>query len=129
MLDRFNTFMEGNRTGTPHWADWFPVQERILKGAATDGRSLIVDIAGGRGHELQGFKQRFPHAPGELVLEDLPVVIDDIYSLDEEITRLKHDFFKPQPVHGSFVMFVWKSQPATDQGSRRSRLLHEAYHA
>ena len=98
-LGRFNTFMEGGRDDTSHWADWFPVQERLLDRLSSD-RPLLVDIGGGRGHDLEGFKQRFPVESGKLVLEDLPSVIDDIQHLDGSIQRIKHSFFEPQPVQG-----------------------------
>lgn len=98
-LDRFNTFMEGGRDDISHWAHWFPVQKQILEGSVPD-RPLLVDIAGGRGHDIAGFKQRFPQPTGQLVLEDLPSVIDDIKDLDSEIQRIKHDIFTPQPVKG-----------------------------
>ncbi|KAJ6006798.1 hypothetical protein N7451_004742 [Penicillium sp. IBT 35674x] len=99
-LDRFNTFMEGGRDEIAHWADWFPVQEQLLDGASDD-RPLLVDVAGGRGHDLAGFKERFPVGAGKLVLEDLPSVIEDIQTLDEDIQRVKHDIFTPQPVKGA----------------------------
>ncbi|CAG7947210.1 unnamed protein product [Penicillium nalgiovense] len=99
-LDRFNTFMEGSRDEIAHWADWFPVQEQLLDGAL-DNHPLLVDVGGNRGHELVGFKEKFPLGPGKLVLEDLPSVIEDIQSLDSDIQRVKHDFFNPQPVKGA----------------------------
>lgn len=98
-LDRFNTFMEGGRDETAHWAQWFPVQKQLLDGALAD-RPLLVDVGGGRGHDLVEFKEKFPLGPGRLVLEDLPSVIEDIQHLDSDIQRVKHDFFQPQPVKG-----------------------------
>lgn len=98
-LDRFNTFMEGGRDDTSHWTDWFPAQQQLLDGASTDF-PLLVDVGGGRGHDLLGFKQRFSIGAGRLVLEDLPSVIEDIQKLDSAIQRVKHNFFEPQPVKG-----------------------------
>ncbi|KAF4768306.1 hypothetical protein HAV15_002705 [Penicillium sp. str.  len=63
-LDRFNTFMEGGRDDTSHWTDWFPAQEQLLDGVSTDS-PLLVDIGGGRGHDLLGFKQKFPRCGRE----------------------------------------------------------------
>ncbi|KAL2869142.1 S-adenosyl-L-methionine-dependent methyltransferase [Aspergillus lucknowensis] len=114
-LDRFNTFMEGHRTDIAHWVDWFPVQEQLLEGAIAN-RPLIVDVGGGRGHDLVGFKERFPLAVGKLVLEDLPSVIEDIQDLDDDIQKVKHDFFKPQPVKGArayyfkHIMYDWPDE-------------------
>ncbi|KAJ6004204.1 S-adenosyl-L-methionine-dependent methyltransferase [Penicillium canescens] len=39
---------------------------------------LLVDLGGGRGHGIAYFASRFPDAPGRLILEDLPPVIDCI---------------------------------------------------
>lgn len=92
--------MEGSQANTAHWADWFPVQERLLDGVVAES-PLLVDVGGGRGHELVGFKERFPSATGQLVLEDLPSVLDGIRSLDGDIQKVNHDFFKPQPIKGT----------------------------
>lgn len=90
---RFNTFMEGMRGSRPHWTDWFPVQERVLDGVDDRTRPLLVDIGGGRGHDIACFAERFPNTPGQLILEELPAVIDDIATLDPRIQRMKHNFF------------------------------------
>lgn len=104
-LTRFNNFMEGQRANRVHWGDWFPIQERILDGAdgSNPERALLVDIGGGRGHDLMLFQQKFPHAPGKLVLEDLPSVIDEAAAELNQcgIEGVKYDFFKePNPVKG-----------------------------
>ncbi|KAB8271650.1 S-adenosyl-L-methionine-dependent methyltransferase [Aspergillus minisclerotigenes] len=110
-LTRFNAFMEGQRADRPHWADWFPIPDQILASAhkGSDG-PLLVDIGGGRGHDLLGFKQRFPEAPGKLVLEDLPTVIEEARSaLDLEgngIDAVGYDFFaQEQPIKGARVYY------------------------
>ncbi|KAF5858209.1 hypothetical protein ETB97_004712 [Aspergillus alliaceus] len=110
-LTRFNAYMEGQRADRPHWADWFPIQDQILAGAhkGLDG-PLLVDIGGGRGHDLLGFKQRFPDVPGKLVLEDLPTVIDEARSaLDLDgngIDAVGYDFFaQEQPVQGARIYY------------------------
>ncbi|GAB1194350.1 hypothetical protein APSETT444_003595 [Aspergillus pseudonomiae] len=110
-LTRFNAFMEGQRADRPHWADWFPIPDRILASAHKDSDGpLLVDIGGGRGHDLLGFKQRFPDAPGKLILEDLPVVIAAARSaLDLEgngIDVVGYDFFaQEQPIKGARVYY------------------------
>lgn len=105
-MTRFNNFMEGQRADRLHWGDWFQVQEHIIDGASTDfNRALVVDIGGGRGHDLMLFKKKFPNAPGKLVLEDLSSVIDEAApELDAAgIEGVKYDFFKePNPVKGEY---------------------------
>jgi hypothetical protein len=62
---------------------------------------LLVDIGGGRGHDLEAFGKKFPNAKGKLVLQDLPP-IDDISELDQSIMRMKYDFFTEQPIKGTW---------------------------
>jgi len=53
--------MEGVRSSRPAWADWFPVQERILDDVKTESDAVVlVDVAGGRGHDLEAFRAHFP---------------------------------------------------------------------
>ena len=125
-LMRFNNFMEGQRANRLHWGDWFPIQEQILVGADKNPeRALLVDIGGGRGHDLMLFQKRFPDVPGKLVLEDLPSVIDEATpELDAcGIQSVKYDFFKePNPVKGEWIrQFV--SVHSSPVMNRRSCLL------
>jgi hypothetical protein len=66
---------------------------------------LLVDLGAGRGHDLLGFRERFPDAPGKLVLEDLSSVIDEVRGAQDlevaSIETVAHDFFAEiQPVQG-----------------------------
>ncbi|KAJ5114417.1 hypothetical protein NUU61_000176 [Penicillium alfredii] len=105
-LDNCNTFMEGDRGARPSWLEWFPVKERLLDGARPDGDVLMVDVAGGRGHDLLAFAEKFPHAPGRLVLEDLPHVVDESTVDTTRIEKKPFDLFKPQPVQGARVYYM-----------------------
>ncbi|KAJ6117897.1 hypothetical protein N7523_005760 [Penicillium sp. IBT 18751x] len=102
----FNTYMEGNRGDNISWVDWFPVQERLIDGyQASQGDVLLVDVAGGRGHELAAFEAKFPRAPGRLILQDQPGVLPD-KSCDGKMERLSFDLFKPQPIHDARVYYM-----------------------
>ncbi|KAL4913627.1 S-adenosyl-L-methionine-dependent methyltransferase [Aspergillus aurantiobrunneus] len=98
-MDRFNTFMEGSRANAPHWAEYFPVQERLLDGVDLTNRPLLVDVGGGRGHDLLGFKYRFPCHPGKLILEELPSVINDIKTLDRGINPGARAYYLKHIMH------------------------------
>ena len=65
-----------------------------------DQSTLLVDIGGGRGHDLEAFKHANPNAEGKIGLQDLPPVIDDIKELHEDIIKVKHDFFTSQLIKG-----------------------------
>lgn len=100
-MQTFNTYMTANQDSRPSWIDWFPVEDRLLKDAkADDNAVLMVDIAGGRGHYLAAFKERFPYAKGRMILQEVPDVIHDAQNLDPSIERMGHDMFEPQPIKG-----------------------------
>ncbi|KAL5044520.1 hypothetical protein BDW71DRAFT_215692 [Aspergillus fruticulosus] len=115
LLKDFNLFMGNTMGARGFWLDWYPVQSRILDGAAPD-RPLIVDVGAGRGHDLIAFKAKFPGAvgPGQLVLEDLPAVIE-AEGFDPDlngsgatgaIKKVAYDFFTEQPVKGARVYLL-----------------------
>lgn len=62
--------------------------------------TLLVDAAGGRGHDIQAFLKKFPEASGRLIVEDQPHVIEDIRDLDQSIERIGFDLFDKQPIKG-----------------------------
>ncbi|KAJ4145057.1 hypothetical protein LMH87_003918 [Akanthomyces muscarius] len=99
-------------TGAPEpWFRWFPVEERLLAGLAQDDAPLLVDVAGGRGHDVQAFQEAFP-GRGRLVLQDMAHAIGSIGGgpvappLDAAIVRQTHDFFTAQPVRGARAYFL-----------------------
>ncbi|KAI1392890.1 S-adenosyl-L-methionine-dependent methyltransferase [Hypoxylon trugodes] len=102
MMGNFNAFMTGQRIDRKQWFDFFDVDDILLKDAKTDpDATLVIDIGGGEGHDIAEFHKRYPSAPGRLVLEDLPPVIDSIQELTPKIERHKHDFFQSQPIKGA----------------------------
>ncbi|KAJ5266971.1 hypothetical protein N7478_009779 [Penicillium angulare] len=116
-LSRFNSFMEGQRADRLHWGDWFPVNEQILDHPdLTSETPLLVDIGAGRGHDLIGFRQRFPEAPGKLILEDLSTVIDEVNGAQDlaaaKVDTQVFDFFNEvQPVQGTLSFHQYYTIP------------------
>ncbi|QSZ37336.1 hypothetical protein DSL72_009434 [Monilinia vaccinii-corymbosi] len=105
IIKNFNTFMGNTMGARCYWVDWFPVAEQILNGASTEKDSvLMVDVGGGRGHDLQALYEKFPNQ-GKLILQDLPHVLEDAEELDATIQRCGYDFFTAQPIHGARVYF------------------------
>jgi hypothetical protein len=89
------------------WFEVYPVGERLMGSSNTSkDEVLLVDVGGGRGHELAAFKAKFPDLPGRLILEDLPTVIDGVKDMPRGIELLKHDFFTPQPVKGAKAYYM-----------------------
>lgn len=105
-FDACNTFMEGDRGSRPSWLDWVPVKERVVDGFDPSlNAPLLVDVAGGRGHDLDAFRRRFPDV-GRLVLEDQPHVLGDVGDLDQSIERVGMDLFAEQPVKNARAYFT-----------------------
>lgn len=103
----FNSVMTGAQEHRGEdWFEIYPVTEKLDVSQSPD-RVLLVDIGGGVGQDLIAFKKRFPELPGDLVLQDLPQVIDDIQSpLPDGISATKHNFFDPQPVRGAMAYYM-----------------------
>jgi hypothetical protein len=92
----FNTLMTiGRMNRGEEWFDFYPVEEKLQ---VAGSKMLLIDIGGGLGHDLIAFKQRYPQLPGKLMVQDLPIVIDDVKDLPPGIEAMKHDFFAPEPI-------------------------------
>lgn len=107
-LTQFGNHMAGYRTGRPSWMDpnFYPVEENLVKGASTDADAVfLVDVGGGRGHDLQELRTKHPTLPGQLILQDQPDVLKEATGLDPSIKIMEHDFFTPQPVKGSLTPY------------------------
>lgn len=83
--------------------DYYPVEQRLRAVADTP---LLVDVGGGRGHDLVSFQARYPQLPGKLVLQERPVVIDANKDLPSNIEAMRYDFFAPQPVKGAKACYL-----------------------
>ena len=104
----FNLFMGNTMGSREYWSDWYKVEERLLNDFDPRmGSALLVDIGGGKGHDLQAFRDKFESEvvkrQGKLVLQELKAVIDGIQvgDLGTDIQVMEHDFFKPQPIKGN----------------------------
>lgn len=107
----FNSFMSAYRAGKPMWFDpgFYPVSERLITGFdASTSDVLLVDVGGGRGHDIAAFAANLSSPPGRLILQDRePVAADLIASgtkRDYEVQS--HDFFTPQPVRFARAYFT-----------------------
>jgi hypothetical protein len=91
------------------WFEFFPVAERLS--LPNDDETLLVDIGGGQGEDLMKFHSRFPALPGQLILQDLPSVIEGARESNKDllsagIQTQEYDFFKAQPVRGARAYFM-----------------------
>lgn len=90
----------GNTMGARnYWVDWYPVQARILDGESSD-TPLIVDVGGGKGHDLLEFNAKYPGH--RMILQDLESVIETLDDLHPAIEPVVYDFFTEQPLKGLY---------------------------
>lgn len=52
----------------------YPVEKELFTGADPDPEAiLVVDIAGGLGHDIEGFHKMYPNHPGVRILLPTPL--------------------------------------------------------
>ena len=86
--------------------NFYPVEENLVEGTSTEHDAVfIVDVGGGKGHDLQELYRKHPKLPGKSVLQDTKGVIEEAETsgLDPKIVLMEHDFFTKQPVIGEFA--------------------------
>lgn len=83
------------------WFEVFPVKSKFANARKNSNAILLVDIAGGLGHEGQSFRQRNPDIPGQCFLQELPLTLNRLEKEPEGIKPMEHDFFNPQPLRGA----------------------------
>ncbi|KIW32316.1 uncharacterized protein PV07_03870 [Cladophialophora immunda] len=76
-----------------------------------EDRPLIVDVGGGKGQALKRIMAAFPEIPAKrLVLQDRAPVIEEVIQANEpgfeEVKKIPHDFFQPNPVKGALVYYI-----------------------
>lgn len=76
------------------FAKGYPAEEKLKN--EDPERVLFVDVGGGVGHVAQFFRERMGKVPGKVIVEDLPAVVNTA-DLPQDIVKVGHDFFKPQP--------------------------------
>ncbi|KAI4157937.1 MAG: hypothetical protein L6R39_000569 [Caloplaca ligustica] len=111
--------MEGQREGRTPWFHHYPVQDALGDVSNNADTILIVDVGGGRGHDMEAFRSAFPQQEGKLIVQDLPTTIDDINHLASGVEAMKHDFFSPQPVKGAKAYYfrnIFHDWPDSDAG-------------
>ncbi|OTB15976.1 hypothetical protein K445DRAFT_59919 [Daldinia sp. EC12] len=102
LLHDFNLAMGSTMGSKKFWFDHWPVEEQLVTGAGiTEDSVLLIDIGGGKGHDIISFREKFPHLPGRLILQDTAPVIDNIQSMIPEVDMMAYDFFTEQPVKGA----------------------------
>jgi hypothetical protein len=96
-LAPFNDYMRLRRQPDVSWLTVYPVADEVKDW--NPEKAIFVNIGGGVGHQCAEFKQKFPNAPGKVILQDLPASIAKALPTPG-VDNTIHDFFQPQPVKG-----------------------------
>lgn len=113
----FDNLMSGRREGVGvKWYETYPAAQELFpkdhSNGHTDRDVFLVDIAGGRGHDIHSFATAHPNVPGRLILEDLPLTFSNldaerVSTLTEAGIELQpYDMFEAQPIHGARAYFM-----------------------
>ncbi|KAL9070776.1 MAG: hypothetical protein Q9157_005701 [Trypethelium eluteriae] len=108
VIETFRTFMQGH-FGSKHinWLEWFPLQSVIISGfSEKQSPYLFVDVGGARGNQAHNVRSKFPRAPGIVVLQDLPSVIEDGANIHRDIEKVKQNFFEENSIKGARAYFL-----------------------
>ncbi len=100
----FDLWMSSRRAGIKReWFDIYPIESQLLAGSDRHSASVfLVDVAGGKGHDISSLRTRFPDLPGRLVLQDLPRTFEDL-PRPVDIEVMPHDLFTEQPIKGWYI--------------------------
>lgn len=103
-LQHFDSFMSAYRAGKPNWHEFYPVAERLTTGFdASISDVLLVDVGGGKGHDVATFAAQNSPCSGRIVLQDREPAIAGVVadSTERAFEVQAHDFFTPQPIKGA----------------------------
>ncbi|KAL4945556.1 hypothetical protein BDV06DRAFT_209408 [Aspergillus oleicola] len=106
LYSAFCGMMKSTEDSAARWPDLFPVRKRFERfRRPTAQRALrVVDIAGGKGYNIQRLLHHIPDLKGDLILQDVAEVLGNRPShVDASICEMPHNFFDPQPVTGADV--------------------------
>lgn len=106
----FNHFMQAYRAGNQMWFEsgFYSVEDRLVKGFDSSvSDTFLVDVGGGKGHDLAAFAEASQSLPGHLILQDQPSVLAEVpTSFGKLFTAQAHDFFTPQPIRSARAYFL-----------------------
>lgn len=102
-LEIFQKFMSIRRQGVQEtWLSIYPVEEET-KGWSPD-MPVFVNIGGNVGKQNAEFKDKYPRVPGRVILQDLAENIEKAIQTPG-VENMVYNFFTPQPVHGTHVLY------------------------
>jgi len=106
--EHFERFMawvsHQNRHGLPRWHDIFPFDEEC-GGNTTPDTVLFVDVGSALGRQSVALREKYPHLPGRIVIQDTEQVMAAAQP-GHGIETMVYDFFTPQPARGARAYYL-----------------------
>ena len=87
------------------WVFSYPIEEEVGSFVPGPESALLVDIGGGFGQHSVFLKNKFPHLPGRIVVQDVPATLAHAPKV-EGIEFSAYDFFTPQPIRGAKFYYM-----------------------
>ncbi|OTA91920.1 hypothetical protein M434DRAFT_396864 [Hypoxylon sp. CO27-5] len=88
------------------WPQFYDTASLINGADLSSGSPLVVDMGGLHGGDLLRLLEKHPDLlAGSLILQDLPGVLSSANLTTDKIKPMAHNFFEPQPIHGSRAYF------------------------
>lgn len=104
--DAFNKTMTVVAGSKVPWVDLYPTADLVSDAKAYPNKILLVDVAGGVGHDLEQFRAKHPEVTGRLVLQDLPKVVDSA-RVTAPVQKQGIDMLEgPNPVKGARAYYL-----------------------
>lgn len=91
------------------WLDFYPVEERLVRGALQgEDEVFMIDVGGCTGSQALALQRRFSNIPGSIVVVDLPAAFPAADSRPSDLEFVPHDFFTPLPskLHGARLYYL-----------------------
>lgn len=98
--------------GRKTWLDVVDFPSLIKASEIANEGPAFVDVGGGIGSQCALLRAKLPHLAGHIILQDLPVVIDNALALDR-VEKMPFDFWNEQPIKSECStlvhhMLAWK---------------------
>ena len=118
--------MAEQAVGRPNFLDYYPATEQLIHGFRTgENQVMLVDVGGATGEEALEFRRRYPSAPGRLLVQDRPSVIEQLPDT-LGLEKMAHDFFTPQPIRGARAYYFRRILHDWPDAQAKEILLHTA---
>lgn len=102
-MTQFDGMVKGFADSRQPWVDVFPTEQLFVN--EEQNCPVLVDVGGGRGHDIEEFLQKHPEAAGRLVLQDLPDTVNAA-RVSNSVQKMPHNFFMPQPIYNAHAYFL-----------------------